>query len=299
MTEIKISKRKLIALVTAISILMLVAGFELREVLASPGPGITIWPDFIDMAALTSDPTLSEGRFWYRSDTDELKIAISDSESKEIQTEAYSFNLTEEIYDYDGIFWLEWFRSIDGYYTSTDGSASITLNRDNLEIDTGEELDSLAKLGTLRMRALSADPSWDKDRRVKIRVSIYLSSNQEIRLYVGPDVAPSVDDTDRHIGFKIENLTLYGTVADGTTENTLSLETLSTGSNDLTLECVFTAGSEARFYRNGVDEGALTSNLPAPDTYERGDGLVYVTVKTLSTSYDKVFLYAWYFLQEP
>ena len=88
-----------------------------------------------------------------------------------------------------------------------------------------------------------------------------LYSAQNIHIATGNRPSTGAANTYLHIGFKLINDTLYGTVADGTTETTLQLETLTAAVNRR-LECVLTPGTECRFYVDGVDKGAITTNLP-------------------------------------
>lgn len=70
----------------------------------------------------------------------------------------------------------------------------------------------------------------------------------------------SISNTDEHIGFKVVNNAMYGTVADGSSESVLNLG-ISTG-GDYLLECEFIPNVECKFYVNGVYRGSIDTNLP-------------------------------------
>ena len=110
-------------------------------------------------------------------------------------------------------------------------------------------------------QGLSNAYSWDKKRFFGVLVYFTTYSAQNVHIVSGYCPATGTANTVRHIGFKLINNILYGTVADGTTESTLQIETL-TAAVYRRLECVFTPGTECRFYVEGVDKGAITTNLP-------------------------------------
>ena len=75
--------------------------------------------------------------------------------------------------------------------------------------------------------------------------------------------ASALANIARHIGFKLNGSELLGTVADGTDEETLLLETFTVVTHVRNLEVVYTPSVEARFYIDGIDKGAITDHLPS------------------------------------
>lgn len=114
---------------------------------------------------------------------------------------------------------------------------------------------------------LSYGYTWDKKRYFGLYVYFSTYSYQNVHLVSG-NIYSYISDsnTQRHIGFKLINANLYGTVGNGTTESTLLLETL-TATAYRGLEVIFTPGTEARFYVNGVDKGTIRTNLPTTTGY--------------------------------
>lgn len=72
--------------------------------------------------------------------------------------------------------------------------------------------------------------------------------------------------TEKHLGFRIEEDTVYGTVADGTTESTVNLRAIAPNTKYV-FKLVFKPGVECRFFIDGVDKGAIITNLPSGVPY--------------------------------
>ena len=161
----------------------------------------------------------------------------------------------------DYLYWLFLLDSLDGIQQRTTGTASITYTtfRHLLSMNTGLTINSAAiiekrqdYLGDILLR-------WDKKRKIRTVMSLDSVADVTVFLCSGLDVITT--PTVEHVGFKIINNSLYGTVADGTTEATLLLQTITI--DVYTLECVFDPSiPECRFFVDGVDKGAITTNLP-------------------------------------
>lgn len=194
-------------------------------------------------------------------------------------------------YGYGGILWDAFFESLDGF--ETDGTGTAVLSAQRMRIASAAVIGSYHVLykspsGTL------ASPTWAKKRRIKTR--FLFSHITDIEAWILSGSGGDWGATDRHIGFKHVNGTLYGTVADGTTENTLNCGAVFAGISML-LELVFTPGSECRFYVDGVDKGALTTNLPSGTTEAKY--IFWVEVKTSVAGFRSMDVAEWRFLQEP
>lgn len=156
-----------------------------------------------------------------------------------------------------GFFWHMTFESGDRYSTYTTGSGNVdfTSEDDFVKVKTGATILSAATLW--KDVAYGREVlTWDKYRRIRTHMGFGAITNQSIWFICGST------GTTRHIGFKVLDNVLYGTVANGSSESTLEIETLSAiGSRQL--EIVFKPGVECRFYVEGVDKGAITTNLPS------------------------------------
>jgi len=172
-------------------------------------------------------------------------------------------SLLELLARHKGPFWFNshWLPSGMMTYATT-GSGTVSWYDNYVGLDTGTTSGSTVKTYK-RFYGFNNTYSWDKKRVFGAEVYFSSYTNQVVWIVSGwiTDITAS-SATDRHIGFKLVNGTLYGTVADGTTEATLTLKTLSSDAH-MTLEYVYTPGSEVRFYVDGVDKGAITTNLPS------------------------------------
>jgi len=169
-----------------------------------------------------------------------------------------------DFFDYGGLYFHSLFESLDGWYQITSGSGSVGLTYGRyLDLDTGATSGSEAGVSKRPQYPICGPPTWGKDRRLRTYVHF-----QNVQTGAS-DVAWMISGetgTSEHIGFKVIGGTLYGTVADGTAESTLSIQTVANG-DDLLLEVVFTSGTEAEFFVDGVSQGTLSSNLPTGTGY--------------------------------
>ena len=162
---------------------------------------------------------------------------------------------------------------------------------------TGATLNSYIQLYKAAL-GLSGAYSWDKKRFFGVYVYLDTYSAQNIHIVSGYCPGTGAANTYRHIGFKLIDDTLYGTVADGTTEaTTTAIETL-TAAVYRRLECVLDPSiPECRFYVGGVDKGAITTNLPTGIT--DSDYLLCSTIHNTEANYkDFYFLEARTFQEE-
>jgi len=193
------------------------------------------------------------------------------------------------LYAGPGFFWRTLFESLEGFMKWTYGTGSNNLDGSTIIMATGATSGSYARIQKCPMWPLTAF-TWAKGRRIKTRIYFSAVSAQEIRVMTGGT------GTLEHVGFKIVNNVLYGTTGDGSTEGTLELETLG-AAGDRVLEAIFKPGVECRFYVDGVDRGAITTNLPTGTTY--AEILLEARVYTGEAA-DKVLeISEFSFIQEP
>lgn len=158
-----------------------------------------------------------------------------------------------------GFYWQTFFEG-DAKFDEDINGGSIVYDVDGVKLNTGGVAGDYAILWSINMNTYTL-MSWDKKRTLE--VGLYISS-----VWNKADFWATLGDggergaTDEHIGVKTLNSKLYGTVANGTTESTLLLEDpYPTGA--FTVKVVFIPNVECRFFINGVDRGAITTNLPS------------------------------------
>ena len=168
-----------------------------------------------------------------------------------------------------GVWWFNNHWHPSGMLTNgASGSGSINWGGYFLRLNTGTTTDSYAYVYKDAF-GLSGGASWGKKRWFGIYVYFATYAGQNIHIVSGGFPVTSSANSYEHIGFKLINGDLYGTVADGATEATLLLETL-TEAVYRRLECVLDPTvPECRFYVDGEDKGAITSNLPTGTTNAR------------------------------
>lgn len=148
------------------------------------------------------------------------------------------------------------------------GTGYIEWTEDSVRLHSGTTSGSWAWINKFAT-GLAGAGSWNKKRYFGALVYLPTHSAQIIKLFTGYIYHPSyTNDVFNHIGFKVIDNNLYGTVANNSYESTLLLETLTTDVYRR-LECVLTPGVECRFYVDGVDKGAITTNLPTGSGYAR------------------------------
>lgn len=219
---------------------------------------------------------------------------VMDETGVELKNFAVAKGIGFAAYFYGCCFWETFFESLDGFATEQSGvGSSVNLTSTAVSITAGAGAGYYAYL-TKGLSHETIPLTWAKNRRFKARVRLQTNSDQILWIVNGNY------GTDKHVGFKIVNNTIYGSVADGTTEKSdLNCGTFAAEDKPL-LEAIFKAGVECRFFVNGVDKGAITSNLPTGGA--SGDyayRLLYLRTIANAAEAKSMSLSHWLFLQEP
>jgi hypothetical protein len=173
----------------------------------------------------------------------------------------------EHITRFTGLYWFceNWYPA-NLIYVSTSGSASVAWSTALVQGSTGTTSGSYVKF-VKEGYGLALNTDWGKRRILAASASWGTNTNQNIWIVSGYAPETGSTNTTQHIGFKVINNTLYGTVGNGTNESTLLLETYIGGATRR-LECILDPSvPECRFYVDGVDKGAITTNLPSGGAY--------------------------------
>lgn len=172
-------------------------------------------------------------------------------------------SILQKIQTFQGVFWFNnnWLPAGMIKYVVSGGTISWESRR--IHMTTGITAGGYCWIGK-NGHGLTNAVSWDKKRYLGLLVYFFQSSNVYIHMISGHyanSPITTAENTIRHIGFKILDEHLYGTIANGTTESTLDLGIISLSAYH-TLECTLTPGQDCRFYLDGVDKGTITTNLP-------------------------------------
>ena len=195
-----------------------------------------------------------------------------------------------------GVYWFcnHWM-PVDMVPSGTMGTGTIVWGDTYLELNTGDTGGSFAGAAKGAV-GLTGAFSWGKKRFFGMRVFLTPAPDKIFHLVSGYITNFfAVINTEPHIGFKMDGPDLYGTVGNGTAESTLLLLTLL-DPGYYTLECVLTPGVECRFYVNGVDVGAITTNLPTGTA--QADLMFFATIANTTDETRLLYLYESRTLQE-
>ncbi|MDP2362535.1 MAG: hypothetical protein Q8M94_02065 [Ignavibacteria bacterium] len=167
------------------------------------------------------------------------------------------------LYDAGGIFISDYLESIDGWGKDLADGGFFSLDWMGIYTGVGGISGAYAwAYKAIRLRQTSFN--WDK------KVSFLLDARLQ-RAAANSGIQYIVSGNpfaERHVGFKIDNGVLYGSVGNGAVETlTPAIETLGAGSYELMrrLECQYEPGS-CNFWVNGVPKGPITTNLPTGET---------------------------------
>lgn len=196
------------------------------------------------------------------------------------------------LYDGAGLFWQCTFETIDYLNPDKSINGDIGFSNGHLYMSVGMLANEYANLYKYHGMPIIAG-TWNKNRKFKTRVKFYSATNNVGTFWV----ISGWEGTSKHLGFKVVNGVLYGTVGNGAAETTVALETLGAGAYNETrlLELIWTAGSKAEFYVAGVKVDEITTNLPEATDEERVMMYLYVTNdasatdKTLEISEWKIY----------
>lgn len=200
-------------------------------------------------------------------DSGNLKIKNIDSASVNALNNDEEPNLDISEF-WDGVFsqgvsWTEFFNSVDLVSQETSGSGSVNANAFRVQLLTGSTDASHARIRKAPSPAGSL--TWDKDRRW---YGIIRPEDAQGKLFAGTGLVNEDDFTPEHMGFKWTGGNLVGSVADGSTEATTTLDSSPTTGSEIEVYLEYTSGTDVKFWidknplTNAAD-GTISSNLPS------------------------------------
>ena len=182
-----------------------------------------------------------------------------------------------------------YFESLDGFYQSVTGSGVISISSSIVTLNTGATASSQA---TIRKDPYDTIPPWDWSKNCQLNLWARFVANAsniaEVWAIIGYEGA------NQHVGFYVYGGKLYGTVADFNAVSTLLLEDFGATAYNKARRLIakLTAGVECRYWVNGVDKGAIITNLPAG--LSGGQPLCYGRIKNLTAAEQKIlYLSQW------
>ena len=169
----------------------------------------------------------------------------------------------------DGYIWYHTiFDSIDGWTTNPVGAGSITLANDGLWVDTGSNPGDGAEAYREKPDAnmYLTPATWERKRRVKMRVSVNLPSGDDGDVYIGTGGIEIIGEYYVEFWFCSSDGKVYGVC--GSAPGTRYWTELASFPTEIditvphTYEILFTPGTKAEFYIDGELKGTLTQGLP-------------------------------------
>lgn len=221
-------------------------------------------PDGIDPLALPGDISTNQILKW--------------NGTKFIGADAPTGGLPNRYADTNFFFHTD-FPSLDGLQWASSGSGNKELKPNYLWLYTSATANSKAEFFKITDYPLPT-LTWNKARRFRTRVYFRSWTNELGEFWV----SLGRHDMNMRAGFLVKDGILKGFTRDGSTETTVNLETLGTGSFIETrdLEMLFTPGSKAEFYVDGSKQDEITTTLPT-GTYNEFT-LMDLAVKNLANA---------------
>lgn len=186
---------------------------------------------------------------------------------------------------FDDLFWTTWFESLDGFHQVLSGTGAISLTTSYVELATGATAGSSARLDKHTDYPVPV-LSWDKSQQLKTKMWLRSNDSNICDCWIQRGNV----GVSQHIGFKVTAGKLYGTIGDSSNETVLEIETLGVSNYMVERELIakFIPGVECRFYVDGVDKGAISTNLPS-GVYS-GDYLMYSKLENPGVAETKYLL---------
>ena len=146
--------------------------------------------------------------------------------------------------------WVTFLESLDGF-----DATRTTISSVYVTLETGAIINQPATIQKIPTY-MPDELNWNENRKIRTKIYFVDTTNQTIYVVSGGSGVPS-----EHIGFKIVNDTIYGSVSNGSIEtNTSSLQTISPATA-YSLEAV-KIGNTVSFFIDGTKQGELSSGLP-------------------------------------
>lgn len=211
--------------------------------------------------------------------------------------------ITSASYQFKGFFWHTIFDSIDNFDQSDivgNGSVSYSALGGRLGIRSGNTTGDYTRFQRcIRDDLAFANLTWSKKRRFKTVVQLVSNTNQVIYVALG-DVL-DMDWNEPHVGFRIVDNEIFGSVGAGPAvgaEWTGVLKTFN-ALDIVALEAILTPNVGVDFYIDGVKEGSLGKTyLPFDDDVTERI-ILQIAPTSKEDAYKTVYLAEWFFLQEP
>lgn len=197
---------------------------------------------------------------------------LLDNSSRQVIQDAISDNVLDIVWN-DYFYYQTYFESLDGWNLIDTSAGSSIVSRLGVHLATGASTNDIS--------SIDKEPVYQNvlsfDEESRFASSIFVTGVTNIEAFVGIGFVNN-GATGAHYGFFLSGSTLKGTCADGSTQSTVDLLTISSN-HPTTIDPIYYV--EARFYpgykieffvsKDGGDliqYGSLSSNIPSGNMYE-------------------------------
>lgn len=133
--------------------------------------------------------------------------------------------------------------------------------------------------------------AWSDNPRVKIIIAgaFGATTTQDFFLGIHEGALAAAQSnatlTANHVGFLVDDGTLYISIANGVTQEKTDISSGITLTNNNIFEIDYTGGTDAKFYVNGTLKGTLSAQLPT------GAGIPFFNIAITATANDRIFFF--------
>lgn len=207
-----------------------------------------------------------------------------DNQSREIIKETISDRILDITWD-DYFYYQTFFESLDGWNLTDSSGGSSNTNRLGVHLVTGASTNDES--------SIDKEPVYQNvlsfDQESRFSTAFFVTGVSDVEGFLGIGEVNN-GATGNHYGFFFENSTLKGSCADGSTQSTIDLVTISTNHPSSIdpiyyIEAHLYPGHKIEFFvktdaGNIINKGIITTNLPSGRMFE----WLGARIKTTTTS---------------
>jgi hypothetical protein len=188
------------------------------------------------------------------------------------------------------------FESIDGYRKNDTahggGDGTIVLTETEVNLTTGAISSNTVSMNKTIRTSTVNEFSWSKPRSFQTTVQIPTGGTADVNFFIG--TGKLNDGNEKQISFVSQPGFLFGFVANGTSNSSVSILSggLTAGATFL-LKFVYT-GTSVKFYVNNALSGTITTNLPNSSAGESNSNIIFNTLVQTSADLAKTVLVSSY-----
>jgi len=236
----------------------------------------------LDLQNRTADPTLAEGRLWYRSDLDELWMAIAADTKRKV---AFSDYLSAEAVMFANGF-MDTISCVEMYAT---GSSGYSIERESTYafIDTGAVANNQGCLSVKWMPSVDiGGVTYDKTPQFEILLRLTSVAAMNLWAIWGGSSNTPESATEKKFGIKVISGALYAFSGDGVGQSTLDLTTSFVADTWYRIRVKRTT-TGVRVWVDGTEKTEKTTNVPAGSA--QTNSFVQVVLQTTEAVAKRVY----------